>query len=56
MLLKTQGKLREAEPLYREAVSGARRTLGVEHPYTVAFQENLDLLLQEMGNHIAEEP
>jgi len=48
-LLQDQGKLSEAESLYREAVSGAKKTLGYAHPATVTFQENLDSVLQEMG-------
>jgi len=49
LLLQDQGKLDRSEPLYREAVSGAEKTLGVEHPTTVTMQENLDLLLRDMG-------
>jgi len=48
--LETQGKLDEAEPLYREAVSGAKKNLGDAHPLTVTFQKNLNVLLQKMGN------
>ena len=49
MLLKAQGKLDEAEPLYREAVSGAKKTLGDAHPTTLILQKNVDALLQKMG-------
>jgi len=49
MLLQAQGKLSEAELFYREAINGARKTLGDAHPTTVIIQENLDELLQEMG-------
>jgi len=42
--------LDEAEPLYREAVSGAKKNLGDAHPLTVTFQKNLNVLLQKMGN------
>ena len=31
---QAQGKLGEAEPLYREALDGYRRTLGDSHPTT----------------------
>ena len=31
-LLKEQGKLAEAEPLYREALEGRREVLGPRHP------------------------
>ena len=34
-LLKSQGKLEEAEPYFREALEGRRRTLGDEHPDTL---------------------
>jgi len=48
-LLKAQGKLGETELLYREAVRGAKKTLGDAHPTTVIFVRNLDFLLREMG-------
>ena len=48
-LLYTQGKLGEAEPLYREAMSARRRTQGDEHPDTLDSINNLALLLQTQG-------
>ena len=35
-LLQDQGKLDEAEPLYREALAASRETLGDRHPDTLA--------------------
>ena len=34
-LLQDQGKLDEAEPLYREALAACRETLGDRHPSTL---------------------
>ena len=48
-LLYAQGKLDEAEPVFREAVRVARKILGDAHPTTVAIQKNLGLLLNEDG-------
>ena len=35
VLLKEQGNLTGAEPLYREALQGSRETLGPRHPQTL---------------------
>jgi tetratricopeptide (TPR) repeat protein len=48
-VLFNQGKLGEAEPLYREAMSARRRTQGDEHPDTLDSINNLALLLQTQG-------
>ena len=44
-LLHTQGKLSEAEPLFREALSARKRTLGGEHPFTLGSINNLAVVL-----------
>ncbi len=48
-LLQAQGKLGEAEPLFREALDGQRRTLGDSHPDTLLSINNLASLLQAQG-------
>jgi hypothetical protein len=48
-LLSDQGKLSDAEPLYREALAGYRRTLGDEHPDTLGSINNLANLLMDQG-------
>ena len=55
-LLYTQGKLGEAEPLYREALSARRRTLGAEHPSTLNSINNLANLLADQGKLGEAEP
>ena len=49
ILLKDQGKLGEAEPLYLEALATSRRTLGNEHPDTLASIYNYAGLLLKQG-------
>ena len=48
-LLKAQGKLGEAEPLYREALAARRETLGDRHPDTLASINNMAALLKALG-------
>jgi len=48
MLLKAQGKLTETEAFSREAVRGARETLGDYHSTTITLQKNLDGVLQTL--------
>jgi tetratricopeptide (TPR) repeat protein len=55
-LLKGQGKLSDAEPLYREALAGRRRTLGDEHPSTLSSINNLAILLKGQGRLGEAEP
>jgi len=45
-LLHVQGKLSEAEPLYREALEARRRTLGDTRPDTLISINNFAILLQ----------
>ena len=55
-LLYDQGKLSEAEPLYREALEGRRRTLGDTHPGTLVSINNLGKLLYTQGKLSEAEP
>jgi len=55
-LLKTQGKLSEAEALYREALEGSRRTLGEIHSFTLTCTNNLAILLKGQGKLNEAEP
>ncbi|KOO35380.1 tpr repeat-containing protein, partial [Chrysochromulina tobinii] len=55
-LLKDQGKLDEAEPLFREALEVQRATLGDWHPDTLASINNLGNLLKVQGKHDEAEP
>ena len=36
LLYKAQGSYREAEPLYKRSLEASERTLGKEHPFTLA--------------------
>jgi len=56
MLFHDQGKLDEAEPLFREALEVRRRTLGDTHPNTLANINNLGLLLKDQGKLSEAEP
>ena len=44
-----KGMYAEAEPLFREAIEGYRRTLGDEHPATIGALYNLVNLLNAEG-------
>jgi non-specific serine/threonine protein kinase/serine/threonine-protein kinase len=55
-LLQAQGKLDDAEPLFREALEAQRRTLGDEHPHTLGTINNLGRLFQAQGKLDAAEP
>jgi hypothetical protein len=54
-LLRSQGMLAEAEPLYRQALEMQRGTLGDEHPYTLASMGALVLLLRAQGELVEAE-
>ena len=56
LLLCTQGKLSEAEPLFREALEARRRTLGDSHPDTLNSIDNLASLLRDQGKLNEAEP
>jgi len=49
-LLQDQGKLDEAEPLFREALEAQRHTLGDTHPGTLLRIHNLASFLNALGN------
>jgi tetratricopeptide (TPR) repeat protein len=49
LLLEAQGKLAEAEPLYRRALEGREQQLGAHHPSTLTSVNNLAMLLRTQG-------
>ena len=49
-LLKAQGKLEEAEVLYRRALEGRERVLGVDHPDTLLSMYNFADFLEQKGD------
>jgi len=53
-LLQEQGKLEEAEVLYRRAVEGFERVLGVGHRNTLNARGNLGLLFMKRGDKSGE--
>eukprot|EP00808_Paulinella_micropora_P021732 g10204.t1 len=55
-LLSGQGKLAEAEPLYRRALAGQEEKLGATHPSTLTTVNNLALLLYDQGKLAEAEP
>lgn len=48
-LLKNEGKLAEAEELFREALAAGERTLGAEHPMTLGYKKDLTEILNSQG-------
>jgi hypothetical protein len=54
--LQDLGKLGEAEPLFREALEGSRRTLGDAHPQTLVSINNMAHLLLVRGELAEAEP
>ncbi|WP_071821871.1 MULTISPECIES: tetratricopeptide repeat protein [Microcystis] len=42
-----QGRYEEAKPLYLEALTIAEQALGENHPNTVKFRENLQMMRQQ---------
>jgi serine/threonine protein kinase/tetratricopeptide (TPR) repeat protein len=49
MLLRTQGRLDDAEKNWSDLVVTARRTLGADHPDTLLWASNLAHLVQDRG-------
>ena len=49
MLLQAQGKLAEADPLFKEAIEGKSSQLGATHPATLTSVNNYAGLLQAKG-------
>ncbi len=56
LLLKSQGKLTEAEPYYHEALEGSRRVLGDDHCGTLISIGNMGELLRSQGKLTEAEP
>jgi len=56
LLLRAQGELAEAEPLYREALERRRAVLGDEDPETLSSLHNMGALLQAEGRLSEAEP
>ena len=54
ILLGDQGKLSEAEPLYRDALRCRRETLGDTHPKTLTSMNNLAWFLHTLPGCAAE--
>ncbi len=54
--LLEKGDYAEAEPLYQRALEAQERTLGKEHPDTLASVNNLAGLLQDKGDYAGAEP
>jgi tetratricopeptide (TPR) repeat protein len=46
-LYESQGRYKEAEPLYLQALAIAEQALGENHPTTVKIRENLQMLRQQ---------
>jgi tetratricopeptide (TPR) repeat protein len=45
---KSQGRYSEAEPLYLDALAMSERTQGTNHPNTIIFRNNLQILQQQL--------
>ena len=56
LLLHSQGKLDEAEALFRQTLEARRRTLREEHPDTLESMNDLALLLKDQGKLDEAEP
>jgi tetratricopeptide (TPR) repeat protein len=56
MLYKSQGQYAQAEPLFQEAVDGARKKLGLVHPNTQTFIRNLADCYERMKTPAKAEP
>lgn len=54
-LLRSQGKLADAEPLVREVLAACSATLGEQHPNTLAATHRLASLLHDRGDFDAAE-
>ena len=48
LLYDNQGKYSEAKPLYIDALAMSERVLGTNHPTTIIFRNDLQLLQQQL--------
>ncbi len=55
-LYYSQGRYREAEPLYLQTLELRKRTLGSNHPQTIAIRENLENLRAKISATNNSEP
>ena len=55
-LFQDQGRLAEAEPLFKRALEARERVLGKEHPETLLGVNNLAALFQAQGRLAEAEP
>jgi tetratricopeptide (TPR) repeat protein len=53
VVLQRLGKYEEAVALHRQVLEGREKTLGKEHPRTLASLNNLAVVLQDQGDHNA---
>src|SRR5207248_1182109 len=53
---QTQGKIAQAEPLYREVLKVRTARLGANHPDTLAIKNNLAAICQSLGHPDQAEP
>jgi tetratricopeptide (TPR) repeat protein len=51
LVLRDQGKYKEAEEMHRRALEGKEKVLGTEHPYTLISVNNLASVLQDQGKY-----
>ncbi|KAJ5110529.1 FAD-binding monooxygenase [Penicillium argentinense] len=51
LLYYDQGKLEKAEEMYQRALAGYEKTLGPDHPSTLASVSNLGLVLDSQGKY-----
>lgn len=51
VLLDSQGKYSEAEPIFRQALALSEKVLGTDHPNTLISMNNVALLLTSQGKY-----
>jgi tetratricopeptide (TPR) repeat protein len=54
-VLRKQGKNREAETMYRQALKLGKDFLGAEHPNTLSTMSNLALVIDDLGQYVEAE-
>jgi tetratricopeptide (TPR) repeat protein len=55
-LYQDQGKYADAEPLYKDALAGQQKALGLDHPDTLTSMNNLTFLYCHQGKYADAEP